>query len=161
MTPPRLPSKPMPGRAVRRITEADLAEVLAVRTSVLENRLTQDQLTEKGITEKTLLEMLASTHRGWCIDVGEQLAGFAMADGEHSTIFALFVRPEFEGQGHGSALLDTAVDWLRSAGHQQASLTTDPGTRAFSFYPRQGWHHRGTAPNGEAAFALPLSPSDR
>ncbi len=142
---------------IRTATRADITAILAVRTSVKENQLNHQQLAERGITEQSLAGMIESSQHGcWCVEVDGRLAGFSMADQQQSNIFALFVRPEYEGSGLGSALLQAAIDWLSSAGQKQINLSTDPGTRAFEFYLRQGWKHVGLTEQGEAKFKLQL-----
>ena len=58
------------------------------------------------------------------------------------------------GRGHGTALLDGAIDRPRHAGHRQAFLTTGPGTRAAALYRLRGWHQTGVDIRGEAVFRL-------
>jgi len=141
---------------IRVATPDDVAAILQVRTSVKENHLDLAQLADRGITRTSLSQMLRSTHPGWCAEVEAKLAGFSMVDRARGTVFALFVRPEFESAGLGSALLEAALASLRAAGHTRASVTTEPDTRAFTFYSRRGWKHVSNTEDGEAQFEQAL-----
>ena len=88
-------------------------------------------------------------------EVGERIVGFAYADRARSSIWALFVEPDFEGRGIGRELLRLATDWLFSLGNDVVVLSTDPGTRAEAFYRALGWRLQGTTSDGEVALALP------
>ena len=55
------------------------------------------------------------------------------------------IRPT-NGKGAGTQFFEEAVVALWSAGHNRATLTTDPKTRAFEFYKSQGWKHIGYVP---------------
>ena len=48
----------------------------------------------------------------------------------------LFVRPEYRGQGHGTALLGLAESWFQNQGFTGAILTTNT---APAFYTRRGY----------------------
>jgi GNAT superfamily N-acetyltransferase len=130
--------------------------MMSIRTSVADNELSRSELAELGITEESLERMLASSHAGWCAEVEGRVVGFSMVDRERSTVFALFVRPGFEGRGAGTVLLEAAVAYLSAAGHERVTLTTGPETRAFGFYRARGWQQTGFDEQGEAELELRL-----
>jgi GNAT superfamily N-acetyltransferase len=124
--------------------------MMSIRTSVTENALSSSELAELGITEESIERMLDSSHAGWCAEIEGRVVGFSMVDREGSTVFALFVCPGFEGRGAGTALLEAAVADLAAAGHELATLTTGPETRALRFYLARGWQQTGFDEQGEA-----------
>lgn len=139
---------------IRKATTADASEIMSVRLSVSENVISRARLQELGISEGSVAKMLDKTHAGHCaVDAG-RVVGFSMGDLISGSVFALFVRPEYEGMGLGQRLLRCTVRDLRKAGHSRLTLSTEPRTRAFEFYTRQGWVHTGANEIGEARFVL-------
>lgn len=89
--------------------------------------------------------------------VSEDEAGvqaFTCVNHQTGYVWALFVIDEAQGRGHGTALLDRAMEQLRQAGHRQAFLTTGKATKAEAFYRSKGWQQTGTNIKGEAVFRL-------
>lgn len=111
-----------------------------VRTSVIENHLSVAQMAAIGITPDSVIADMTAGHLG-CLVAEENgaIVGFSMADRRDGGLFALFVLPEQEGRGHGTALLAAAEQWLAARGITEAWLSTGPETRAFAFYLRHGW----------------------
>ena len=128
---------------------ADIPAMHAVRMSVREN-----QLTGGVITERDYVDHLERVGRGWLIETAGQIVAIAFGNAQSGNIWALFVHPDFEGRGFGRRLLDTAVDWLWSQGLVRLWLTTEPATRARSFYESAGWMNVGTTDHGEIRFEL-------
>lgn len=65
-------------------------------------------------------------------------------------IYRLFVAPERWGKGIGQALMDHALEQLKSAGFDQALLWVHADSRrARRFYEAGGWRHDGAAENQE------------
>ena len=60
--------------------------------------------------------------------------------------------PSHEGRGLGKRLLGLALQWLWDNGAERVWLDTGKGTRAASFYERQGWICVGPAPNNSLRF---------
>jgi GNAT superfamily N-acetyltransferase len=85
--------------------------------------------------------------RGWVAEDAGRIVAFSMAYGAEGKVFALFTLPGFEGRGCGSRLLDEALTWLKSLGHERAWLSTGRGTRAQAFYERRGWIIEGHDPD--------------
>lgn len=124
--------------ALRLATENDIEVIFDIRTSVKENHLSKQQLTELGITEPVILSLIQNTSTVWLAEVQHQVCGFSIVDLTEGSIFAMFVHPDFEAKGVGTALLKKAEDLLFNS-CQEICLETDQKSRAFEFYLRQGW----------------------
>jgi GNAT superfamily N-acetyltransferase len=127
----------------------DVGETQRVRHSVTENRLTSSV-----ISDEEVVCAIERTGRGWVVEIDGQVVGFAIGNAETGNIWALFVEPEHEGQGHGRRLHDEIVDWLWSRGLKRLWLTTSQHTIAQRFYELSGWQHAGVLPSGELLFEL-------
>ena len=134
----------------REATDADVPSMFDIRTSVRENAITFQQLQELSISEASVSTMINSHGRGWVAEESGQVVGFCIADRRDGSIFALYVRPENERRGHGSALLEAAVKYLQACGCTTVWLTVGQGTHAHQFYLRHGWIRTGTVENGDA-----------
>jgi len=134
---------------IRVATPADIKDLFTVRMSVKENVLVNTAL----VTDEICGHYLTERGKGWACELGGGIAGFAIADVQEDSIWALFVRPEYEGMGIGKALHDTMLDWYFATGKQKVWLTTAPETRAEQFYRAAGWHETGRK-NGEIIFEL-------
>lgn len=126
---------------IRPIDPEDAKEIIDVRTATRENPFSKEALRRIGITEESIAEMLRTTHHGWLCEDEERIVGFVVGDGKTGELWVIAVLPDFEGRGIGSQLLATAEDWLYSLGWKELWLWTssDPKTRAFSFYAKHGW----------------------
>ena len=138
-----------PGR-FRTAGAADVPAVMEVRLAVRENVLSDPS----RVTPEICLEYLSRRGRGWVCELEGRVVGFSIADGDKSSIWALFLLPEVEGRGIGSRLLALAVDWLFSLGHDTVTLSTTAGTRADRFYSAHGWERGALDAEGEVAFTL-------
>ncbi len=123
---------------LRSATPLDWPEIRDLRLSVRENRLSDPT----RVTQQMYDTYITRDGHGWVAEIAGAIAGFSIArrDGE---IWALFVRPGFEGHGLGQALLGACAAWLAAEGVTQAVLETDAGTRAEAFYRRFGWRETG------------------
>ncbi|GAB3426246.1 GNAT family N-acetyltransferase [Massilia solisilvae] len=119
----------------RRAVAADIPAMSRIRLSVAENVLSDPT----RITDAMYEEFLDRSGRGWVAESGGEIVAFCYANSTNASIWALFVRPDHEGQGLGKALLGQAVDWLFSIGHSRVELSTAANTRADRFYAAQGW----------------------
>lgn len=126
---------------LRHAIDADVETLFDIRTSVQQNHLSREQLTELGITPLTLTEALNQSPCAWIVEIDGVAAGFSMVDSETGEVFALFVRPEFEGRGVGKLLLQAAESKLFKS-HDLIWLVTDKNeqVRANGFYQRLGWY---------------------
>lgn len=141
---------------------SDMAEMTALRTSVVENHMSVGELAALGITPETVVADIESGRRScFLAEEGGVIVGFSMSDRRDGQVFALFTRPGFEGRGYGTRLLADALGWLIACGHREAWLTTAPGTRAERFYLRRGWRPAGTTAAGDVILRLPLTPAPR
>lgn len=138
---------------IREATRDDVPGLVAVRGSVRENVLTSDIPTER------IVAGLEARGKGWVAEHEGQVVGFSMADREESAIWALFLRPEWEGRGLGRLLLGRAVEWLWGEGCGRVWLTTEPGSRAEGFYAHLGWTATGVTDKGEVRFEFERPPS--
>lgn len=113
---------------LRSASASDAEMLFCIRCSVTENHQSREELASLGITGESVKEMIVSGDYVTTIaDKDERPVGFTMAQISEGYVFACFVRPEFEGQGIGRALMDAAEEGLRRAGVKQAWLSTGPG----------------------------------
>ena len=111
-------------------------------------------MTRTAISERDYIDHLETLGRGWVIEVGDRVVAVVVGNARNGNIWGLFVHPEFEHQGLGRRLLNTAVDWLWSEELAELWLTTAPGTRAQGFYEAAGWRRAGVTEHGEIRFEL-------
>lgn len=141
MTAPRL----------RAATQADLPRIHEIRHGTAENRLSDPSL----VTDEEIAWYLDHAIFLVSEDAGG-VQGFTCVNHQTGYVWALFVIDEAQGQGHGSRLHDAAMGCLREAGHRQAILSTDGGTKAEAFYLSKGWQPMGMNMQGEVVFRLLL-----
>ena len=134
---------------LRQAVAGDVAGIQRVRRAVRENRLVSTVIRDEDV-----LEAIERTGRGWVVEAGGEIVGFAIGNATNGNIWALFVDPDHERRGYGRRLHDTMTQWLRSRGLGQLWLTTEPGTRAQKFYESAGWRFTGMTPQGEARYEL-------
>jgi len=92
--------------------------------------------------------------KGWVCKVDGKVVGFAIVDLKEHNIWALFLRPEFEGMGIGKELHRLMIDWYFDQTQELVWLGTAPNTRAAEFYTRQGWKNVGMVNKGEVKFEM-------
>lgn len=119
----------------------------AIRTSVTENILSEGST----FGHDDYLQFLGTNGETWVGEIDGQIAGFGAIDRSNSSIWALFVSPEFESLGIGKALLSKLIERAKQLEMTVLHLTTTLGTRAEQFYIRQGWQFVGAAPNDEVS----------
>lgn len=136
---------------IRIADEADVPVLFEIRTSVRENHQSREGLAVIGVTPESVAGMLRTTSRAWVAEVEGQPVAFSMADAGVGTIFAMFVRPGFEGRGLGRALMREAEAWLFGQGWEEIWLLTgsDPAIRSNGFYQHLGWRFVGIQEDGE------------
>ena len=120
-----------------------------VRMSVRENRLSTLVLSESDYVLH-----IESLGRGWVVDDGGAIVGFAVGNAATGNIWALFVHPDHERRGYGRLLHTAMVEWLWEQGLDTLWLTTATGTRAQRFYEASGWRPTGETSSGELRFEL-------
>ena len=135
-------------------TPDDIETLFDIRTSVAQNHQSREELSHLGVTPERLAEMLQTRSRAWLCHAEGTAAGFSMADSARATVFALFVRPGFEGRGIGRRLMAEAEAWLFAQGWDQIWLATgdDESLRALGFYRHLGWVPAGVLDDGQIRF---------
>ncbi|OLS63127.1 GNAT family N-acetyltransferase [Pseudomonas putida] len=125
---------------LRVATPADVETLFEIRTSVTQNHLSREQMAGLGITAEVLASILETEPCAWIAHQDGVAVGFAMVDGEAGEVFALFIRPGFEGLGIGRGLMRLAEAYL-FRNHERIWLVTDGNAdiRANGFYQRLGW----------------------
>ncbi|MDR5813602.1 GNAT family N-acetyltransferase [Caballeronia sp. LZ033] len=118
-----------------------------------------EELASANITPVTIAAMLTGEGRGWVAEDAAKVVAFGMANAADATIFALFVRPEYEGIGVGRLLMNAAEQWLFSQACGEIWLRTDrnPAVRANGFYQRLGWKNEGVQEDGQNQYTKCLS----
>jgi GNAT superfamily N-acetyltransferase len=134
---------------LRQATRADVRDIQRVRHAVKENRLTTTVVSDEDV-----VDAIERTGRGWVAEVDGRIVGFSIGNAGSGNIWALFVEPGHEGQGHGRRLHDSMVAWLWAQGLTRLWLTTGPGTRAARFYESAGWQLVGVRPDGDLSFEM-------
>jgi GNAT superfamily N-acetyltransferase len=134
---------------LRPATRADLPRIHEVRRGTAENPLTNPALVTGAEVDWYMDHAIFLVSED---DAGVQ--GFTCVNHQTGYVWALFVIDEAQGRGHGTALLDAAMDLLRQAGHRQSFLTTGAGTRAAGFYRSRGWRETGRNMDGDPVLRL-------
>lgn len=135
---------------IRAATIQDIQQIQEVRNAVTENRLSDPNL----VTDEDCEVYITIRGKGWVCEVDHQIAGFAIADLKAHNIWALFLRPEFEGRGIGRKLHDTMLNWYFKQTKNNLWLGTAPDTRAEIFYRNAGWKAIGTHGKQEIKFQM-------
>jgi len=134
---------------LRKAHRDDIPAMHRIRLSVRENRLRTSV-----VSEADYVPFIEEHGRGWVIEDNGELVGFAIGNVRNGSVWALFVDPNHERNGHGRQLHQAMVSWLWSQGLELLWLTTDPDTRAQQFYEAAGWRQTGTEAGGELRFEL-------
>src|SRR5690606_22702843 len=118
----------------------------------------REELGRIGVTPESVAAMLRTTCRAWLAEVGGRPVAFSMANSDEGTVFAMFVRPGYEGRGLGRTLMERAEAWLSAQGVEAIWLTTgsDPVIRANGFYRRLGWSEAGLQDDGQIRYVKRL-----
>ena len=132
---------------LRQALRSDVHDITRVRLSVNENRLTS-----RVISDDEVIDSIEVSGRGWVVEVDGRIVAFAIGNAQTGNIWALFVEPGHEGQGHGKRLQAEMIAWLWAQGLKRLWLSTSPGTRAERFYELTGWQRQGLTSDGEVLF---------
>jgi GNAT superfamily N-acetyltransferase len=144
---------------LREATVADVPQLFDVRCSVRENHMSIAQLAKAGITPESIGAMIeGGDYTTPVVEERGAIVAFAMAQLSTGYVFALFVRPECENRGLGTALLDHVELALRRRGIKLAWLATgaERAARAHGFYRARRWTATGTMPDGQIRFEKQL-----
>ena len=128
----------------------DIKQIQIVRHSVKENTLSNPD----RVTDDDCKEFLFRRGKGWVCEVDGLIVGFAIADLKDNNIWALFLKPEYEGIGIGRQLHALMLDWYFSNGKENVWLGTSPNTRAEKFYKQMGWTETGLHGDHEIKFEM-------
>lgn len=131
----------------------DIPALSEIRLSVTENILSDP----RKVTPEMYATYLTALGKGWLCESGGEVVGFSIASHRDASIWALFVKPGYEGRGIGTRLLKLATDWLFELGASSVSLSTAANTRADRVYERCGWQRGEMRPNGEVGYRLDKS----
>lgn len=134
---------------VRTAIRDDMASLWAVRYSVSENTLTRGR-----ISDDELRRSIEEDGRGWVAEEDGHIVGFAIGL-RSGNVWALFVRPEAEGRGIGSALHEAMLEWFSGQGIARLWLSTGSNTRARRFYEARGWQYAGKCGADEVRLERP------
>lgn len=134
---------------------ADIAAMSRIRLAVTENALRDPS----RVTYAMYVDHIEGRGRSWIAEVDGLIAGFASADGEAASVWALFIDPAYEGRGIGKCLLALLVEHMAALGKSEIHLSTTAGTRADAFYAAQGWQRGDMNDAVEVHYALPLPPA--
>ena len=134
----------------REAETSDIPQLHSIRISVKENILPDPSI----ITESDYEQFLNIRGKGWLCEVDNTIAGFAIVDFKKNNIWALFVHPDFEGNGIGKKLQEIMLGYYFQNNIEKLWLGTAPGARAENFYRRSGWKETGIRPNGEVLFEM-------
>lgn len=137
----------MTSRTLRRAVVADMPGLWDVRYAVTENTLTPGR-----ISDEELRTSIEESGRGWVVEQEGVILGFAIGLADTGNVWALFVRPEAQGQGIGSALHDVMIEWFATQPVPALWLTTGVDTKARRFYEGRGWRCTGDAGKGEVRY---------
>ncbi len=132
---------------------ADIPALSEIRLSVKENVLSDP----RKVTPEMYAAYLGVSGKGWLCEVDGEVVGFSVASLGDASIWALFVKPGYEGRGIGTRLLKLATCWLFEMGAASIRLSTDANTRADRVYERQGWQRGEIKPDGEVSYRLDKS----
>ena len=139
--------------SIREATIKDIPGLFSVRMSVKENVLNTPAL----VTDEICADYLVNKGKGWVYEADNKIVGFAIVDIIENSVWALFVRPEYEGRGIGFRLHNTMMSWYFTQTTITAWLTTDTGTRAEQFYLKAGWRKTGKAKGNEVKLEMNLA----
>ena len=137
----------------REASADDIPALSEIRFSVSENILSDP----RKVPTEMYADYLITSGKGWLCEVDGEAVGFIVASLKDASIWALFVKPRFEGRAVGTTLLRLATGWLFDMGASSISLNTDANTRADRFYESQGWKRGETKSDGEVNYRLDRS----
>ncbi|TGE23200.1 GNAT family N-acetyltransferase [Hymenobacter metallicola] len=133
---------------IREAQLSDIPQLMQVRLAVRENRLSDPA----RVPAEAYVDYLTRRGRGWVAEEAGRIVGFAIADVQDHSVWALFLDPDYEGQGIGKTLHDQLLTWYFQQTTHPIWLSTGPGTRAEEFYRRRGWRETGRTKSGEVRF---------
>jgi pyridoxamine 5'-phosphate oxidase len=132
----------------------DIPTIQIVRHTVRENKLSDPKL----VTDEDCKDYITNRGKGWvAVNSSQEIIGFAIVDLVENSVWALFLRPDYEQKGIGSQLHRTMMHWYFSQTQKKVWLCTDKNTRAEQFYLRKGWQPIGDYGKTEVKMELHYS----
>ena len=116
----------------------DIDAMSGIRLSVSENILSDPS----KVTLADYASYIEGAGKTWVAERAGCIVAFGSAH-RSGLIWALFVRPGFEGRGLGQLIMEACLSWLEQKGVARGFLDTGAGTRAEDFYRAQGWREIG------------------
>ena len=123
----------------RQATTEDIPQIQIVRNSVKENQLSNPNLIPDDLVE----EFITKRGKGFVCEIDKKIVGFSIVDFVENNVWALFLLPEFEGKRIGKKLHQLTLDEYFSKTKETIWLSTEPNSRAETFYKKQGWKNAG------------------
>jgi GNAT superfamily N-acetyltransferase len=117
----------------------DIKQIQIVRNSVKENTLSDPNL----VTDEDCRIFITEKGKGWVCEIETEIVGFSIVDLLGNNIWALFLKPEYEGRRIGKKLHNLMLDWYFEQTENSVWLGTTPKTRAEKFYRLNGWKETG------------------
>jgi ribosomal protein S18 acetylase RimI-like enzyme len=133
---------------------SDIPALMEIRGAVGENRLVNLRLDPEAY-----VQALTTEGRSWVCEDEGRVVGFVCGRTAQKDIWALFVSPEAECRGIGTALMALIETWMFDQGLDAITLTTAPGTRAERLYRARGWKADGPSGSIEQTYRLERPPS--
>ena len=134
----------------REATVDDIDAYMVVRMAVKENVLSNPEL----VTRKDNEDYITHFGKGWVCEIENKIVGFAIVGLKQNSVWALFVHPDFEGQGIGQKLHKIMMDWYYRQTKSTVWLSTSPKTKAERFYKKAGWTLVGDYGKNEVKFEM-------
>ena len=119
---------------LRQATAADIPGIWEVRYSVTENTHTPGRISDEEVRGS-----IEDTGCGWVIEEAGRIEAFAVGIAKTGNVWALFVRPDSQGRGHGTRLHAAMIEWFRKQPIDRLWLSTGTTTKAREFYDKNGW----------------------
>jgi GNAT superfamily N-acetyltransferase len=135
---------------IREAKQEDIPQMQFVRNAVKENTLSDPSL----VPDEDYTEFMFNRGKGWVCAVDDKIVGFSIVDMQENNVWALFLLPEEEHKGIGTALHNNMLDWYFAQTKTTLWLGTTPNTRADMFYRKIGWTHVGMHGSGEIKFEM-------
>lgn len=129
---------------------SDIEQIQIVRNAVKENTLSNPAL----VTDADAEDYIINRGKGWVCEIENVIVGFSIVDLVDHNIWALFVHPDAEARGIGKQLHELMMNWYFSQTGKTVWLSTTPGTRAETFYRKQGWREVGIYGKDEIKFEM-------
>jgi GNAT superfamily N-acetyltransferase len=100
--------------------------------------MTVEDLSAIGVTQDSISQAILSAPCSWVTVVNNEVVAFAMVHLDSGCLFALFVRPGYEGYGIGTALIHTCKHAIFQR-HGYAWLETAKNSSAARLCRHLGW----------------------